>query len=132
MAGIDKTYIDGKEYPLYRQWWIDNYDKMIKELGEAIWLYPFSMFKVEWDFDFTPEFLLSHTDDIEYFKNRYDFPIWNTSEATDMWLIKNCSFESFRNRMLSVYPSNWKGFKGQKWAKKEKKQKYIRLCISYS
>ena len=31
MAGIDKTYIDGKDYSIYRQWWIDNYDKMKTE-----------------------------------------------------------------------------------------------------
>ena len=36
MAAIDKTYIDGKEYPIYRQWWIDNYDKMVKELNKKI------------------------------------------------------------------------------------------------
>ena len=30
MAGVDKTYIDGKEYPLYRKWRIDNYDKKKK------------------------------------------------------------------------------------------------------
>lgn len=35
MASIDKTYIDGKEYPLYRSWWIENYEKMQKELGRA-------------------------------------------------------------------------------------------------
>jgi len=41
--------------------------------------------------------------------------------------IKNCSFPSFRERMLEVYPSNWKGFKGQKWVpKKKEKPKYIR------
>ena len=34
MASIDKLYIDGKEYPLYRQWWIDNYEKMKKEVFE--------------------------------------------------------------------------------------------------
>lgn len=24
MAGIDKTYIDGKDYKHYRTWWIGN------------------------------------------------------------------------------------------------------------
>ena len=38
MAGIDKTYIDGKYYPLYREWWINNYDKMKKELGDYIYM----------------------------------------------------------------------------------------------
>ena len=37
MAGIDKTYIDGKDYKHYRTWWIDNYYKMKRELGYAVW-----------------------------------------------------------------------------------------------
>ena len=130
MASIDKTYIDGKEYPLYRQWWIDNYDKMKKELGAPIWFYTFLFFFPE-DIDegcpdITPEFLASNTQDLEEYKNRYDFPIWNTSERQDIWLVKNCPFQSFRDRMLLVYDEKWKGFKGQKWAKKNNKPKYIR------
>ncbi|MFA5300182.1 MAG: hypothetical protein WC389_18500 [Lutibacter sp.] len=121
MAGIDKTYIDGKEYPLYRQWWIDNYDKMIKEFGDYIWLYTFTFFDV-WPEEVTPEFLKENTGDIEYFKNKYDFPIWNTSEKKDKWLVKNCDIQSFRERMLEVYPYNWKGFKGQKWIPKPNKK----------
>lgn len=128
MASIDKLYIDGKEYSLYRQWWIDHYELMKKELGMPIWLYTFSIFWPDAGIiDVTPEFLENNTKDIEYYKNAYDFPIWNTSERVDMWLIKNCSFISFRERMLDVYPSNWKGFKGQKWVpKKKEKPKYIR------
>lgn len=125
MAGIDKLYIDGKEYPLYRQWWIDNYDKMIKELGEAIWLYPFDLY--DYPSDVTPEYLKCHEDDIKEMRGIYNYPIWNTSERVDLWLIDNCPFESFRNRMLEVYSSKWKGFKGQKWVpKKKEKPKYIR------
>ena len=116
MAGIDKTYIDGKDYPLYRQWWIDNYHKMVKELGNPIWLYTFSIF----DNDPTPEFLLNTTIDLDEYKNRYDFAIWNTSERIDKWLVKNCEIKSFRNRMLEVYSYKWGGFKGQKWVPKPK------------
>lgn len=127
MASIDKTYIDGKEYHLYRQWWIDNYDKMIKELGSYIWLYTFSYFYPNEPEEFTPEFLKENTEDLSHYENFYDFAIWNTSEKEDKWLIKNCDLESFRERMLGVYPSNWSGFKGQKWVPKpRKKQKYRR------
>lgn len=127
MASIDKLYIDGKEYPLYRQWWIDNYEKMKKEIGRAIWLYTFSAFYPDEPDEITPEFLKSTTKDLNYYKNAYDFPLWNTSEREDLWLIKNCTFQSFRNRMLEVYPPNWKGFKGQDWVpKKKNKPKYIR------
>ena len=126
MAGIDKTYIDGKDYQLYRQWWIDNYDKMIKELGEAIWLYTFSIFD-EWDIDITPEYLENNTKDLIELKNAYDIPIWNTTEKVDKWLIKNCDIVSFRERMIDVYDHKWNGFKGQKWMPKpKKKQKYVR------
>lgn len=114
MAGIDKTYISGNEYPAYRQWWIDNYDKMVKELGFAIYLFPFQSFEEDPD-NITPDFLLLNTKDIRSYKNTGEFAIWNTTESTDKWLIKNCPFDSFRKTMLSVYPRNWKGFKGQDW-----------------
>lgn len=133
MAGIDKTYIDGRDYPLYRQWYIDNYDKMIKELGGVIWMYPFGYFD-ERDIEITPAYLKKHTGDIEYYKNAYDFAIWNTSETTDKWLVKNCDIQSFRDRMLDVYPFNWSGFKGQKWVpEKNNKPKYKEMeeQISY-
>ena len=124
MAGIDKTYIDGKDYTIYRNWWIENYSKMVKELGRPICLYTFCIFDEN---EITPEFLKENTQDIEETKNSYDFPIWNTSETVDKWLIRNCEIKSFRDRMLDVYPSNWKGFKGQKWVPKpRKKQKYCR------
>ena len=126
MSAIDKTYIDGKEYQLYRQWWIDNYDKMIKELGEPIWLYTFSSFDLYRTEAVTPEFLLNNNKDLEEYKYIHDFPIWNTSESTDKWLVKNCNIQSFRNRMMEIYPINWSGFKHQKWVKKpNKKSKYI-------
>ena len=126
MAGINKTYIDGREYKIYRQWWIDNYDKMVKELGEAIWLYTFSIFNEHHD-NITPEFLNENDNDLESYKNAFDFPIWNTSEKVDKWLIKNCDIASFRRRMLYVYNHRWDGFKGQKWIPKpKKKQKYVR------
>lgn len=124
MAAIDKTYIDGKDYEQYREWWIEHYDKMIKEMGDAIWLYPFSYYN---QYTVDPELLRSHTDDIEYYKNCYDFPIWSTSEATDKWLVKNCNIPSFRESIVDKYPYNWSGFKKQKWVRRpDKKLKYRR------
>lgn len=118
MAGIDKTYIDGRDYPEYRQWWIDNYDKMVKELGAPIWLYTFGFY---YPIDpITPDFLQENTADLAHYRGAYDFPIWNTSEKKDLWLIKNCPICSFRERMLSVYPKNWVGFKRQSWIPKGK------------
>lgn len=126
MAGIDKTYINGADYPLYRKWWIENYEKMMKELGTYIWLYPFSTFYPDEPEEFTPEFLLNNTKDLDECKGRYDFPVWNTTEKQDMWLVTNCPITSFRNRMLEVYSIKWKGFKGQKWAKQNYKPKCVK------
>jgi len=127
MAGIDKTYIDGCEYRLYRDWWITNYEKMKKELGDYIWLYTFGFFYPNEPDEFTPEFLESHTRDIDYYSRVNDFPIWNTSESTDRWLVKNCEIASYRAYLLSAYSAKWKGFKGQKWVpKKNYKPKYVR------
>ena len=64
------------------------------------------------------EFLLNNTQDLKEYKNVNDFPIWNTSEKVDKWLIKNCEIQSFRDRMLEVYSHKWVGFKGQKWIPK--------------
>ena len=111
MAGIANTYIDSRDYKEYRQWWIDNYEKMSKELEDIIYLSPLMCAYEEEIEDITPEFLATHDDDIKLVKGRYDFPIWNTSCAEDLWLIKHCKIQSFVDRMKYVYPSNWKGFK---------------------
>ena len=125
MAGIDKTYINGREYPIYRQWWIDNYDKMIKELGSPIYLFAFDVFYPTEDIN--PDFLSNNKQDLEETKYLYDFPIWNTSEKIDKWLVRNCKIESFRTRMVQCYSYRWSGFKGQKWIPKpQKKQEYHR------
>jgi hypothetical protein len=126
MAGIDKTYIYGNEYAEYRKWWIENYDKMVREMGNAVWMYPFDQF----GFDVvrpTPEFLNNNHEDIRWANGRPDIAVWNTSESWDKWLIRNCPIKSYRDRMLEVYPDNWDGFRKLKWVpKKEKKQKFKR------
>ena len=99
---------------------------MKKELGDVIWLYTFTIFN-DYGTDITPEYLQNNATDLEYYKNVYEFAIWNTSEKVDKWLIKNCGIQSFRDKMLDVYPNNWKGFKGQNWIPKpKKKQRYTR------
>lgn len=128
MAFIDKTYIQGKEYIIYRNWWIGNYDKMLKELGRPIWLYPFGYFE---NLDLVcPEFLKNNFIDLESVSRLFEIAVWNTSESTDKWLVRNCPIQSFRNRMLEVYPKTWKGFKNQDWVpKNNKKPKYIKNLI---
>ena len=128
MAAIDKLYIQSKEYLRYREWWIDNYSLMIKELGHPIFMYPFSAL-VGYDlnpYDITPSYLKNHSEDIESTKLRNDTTLWNTSRTEDLWLVKHCNIQSFRDRLLQSYPRNWKGFRNQKWIpKKNKKLKYI-------
>lgn len=127
MAGIDKTYIDSKEYIVYRQWWIGNYDKMVRECEDTVYLYPFGAFYPNEPALITPEFLKNNAEDIEFSKSVNEVCIWNTSEGWDKWLIKHCDIASYRERLLEVYPANWPGFKGQKWVpKREKKQKFKR------
>ena len=89
-------------------------------------VYTFGYFYSEFD-DITPADLNRDTSDIEHYKNMYDFPIWNTSESDDRWLVKNCNIQSFRDQMLEVYPHNWSGFKKQTWVPtKNNKPKYRR------
>jgi hypothetical protein len=102
MASIDKTYINGDEYPLYRNWWIANYDKMKIELRAVVYLYPFNAFDTEQEI--TPEFLKDNTEDIEYYQGLNDVPIWNTSTKVDKWLINHCKIQSYQDRIKSVYP----------------------------
>lgn len=124
MASIGKTYIFGNEYPLYREWWIQNHEKMKKEMGEAIYLYPFGYF-FKTGFEITPEYLLENQNDLVGTKNLVEISIWNTSERWDKWLVKNCEIRSFRDRMLYVYGHKWSGFKGCKWVlKKDVKQTF--------
>ena len=111
MAGIDKTYINGNEYIKYRNWYIENYDKMIKEMGDAIWFYPFGYIEKWYDIeDITPQFLSENMDDVKLASSMKDFPIWNTSEKWDKWLLINCPIKSFQDRMKEVYSSDWVGF----------------------
>ncbi len=118
MPYIEKTYIEGCDYPLYRKWWIENYEKMQKEIDHVIYLRTFDIFRgKDWD-DITPEFLLNNTKDLDYYSNVGEFAIWNTTVGEDKWLIKNCPIESFRETMLSVHSPKWDGFKGQKWIPK--------------
>lgn len=126
MSAIEKTYASGNDYILYRNWWIQNYDKMIKQFGEPIWLYPFGWFDIEDIEEITPEFLKNNTEDIEKTKRNTEIVIWSTSDKHDLWLVDNCEIQSFRDTLLMVYSDNWKGFKGKKWAKKNKKPRYTR------
>lgn len=121
MAGIDKTYIDPADYPTYRKWWIDNHEKMVSDLGKAIYMLTF------WSLDVdvvTPGVLLTNDSDLKEHKGlSRDFPVWNTSESQDIWLVKNCQIISFQDRMREVYPGNWRGFKGVKIKRVKLRQK---------
>lgn len=114
MDSIYKTYINGNEYELYRNWWIDNYEKMKKEIGEVIYLLPLHIIP----FTVTSENIKNIKSDVIYYQERYNFPIWETTEKQDLWLIKNCNIDSYRKRLLEVYPKTWKGFKGCTWVTK--------------
>lgn len=126
MAGIDKTYIDGREYKFYRNWWIENYEKMVKQFGYAIYLYPFCQFYPNEPEEMTPEFLTNNNLDLKDCEGRDTFAVWNTTEKQDMWLVENCNIHSFRERMLECYSPKWKEFKGKSWAQRNKKPKTVK------
>ena len=114
-----KTYILPEDYLIMRKWWIDNYDKMVLELGEAIYLWPFYVFENKLVKKYypkvTPELLLSRDDDIQYYKNlTRDFVLWYTTEEQDKWLIKNCHLEPWIENVAFEYRKDWIGFKGSK------------------
>ena len=105
MAGIDKTYITKEQYIEARKFWMKTYAKQVKELGHAVWLYPFSAFKdVE---EVTPQFLRKNTADIDNFGS----VLWNTSSVFDLWLMKNCPLDFVQARLHEQYDENYWGFK---------------------
>ncbi len=80
------SYMSYIEYKKVREWWIDNYDKMMKELKNYIWLFPF------WVYDedkINSTFLKRYEKDIDAIKGIKKIPIWNVSEKEYNWLIKN-------------------------------------------
>jgi len=105
VAGIDKTYVPGKEYKIYREWWIANYDKMMEELGRCIWLYPFALLELDAEVEPTPRILATNKKDLEWVEaeGEADVAIWSTSYEADLWLIKNCPIASYQERMVFVY-----------------------------
>lgn len=107
MASIDKTYVSKEEYIQARQFWIDTYDKQIKELGGTQYLYSFG--NNTYPDSPTPEFLKENTKDIDTFVD--DSVLWNTGSVFDMWLAKNCNLDFIQSTLKYQYGEDWIGFK---------------------
>lgn len=108
MAGADKTYVNKEQYLEARNFWIKTRNKQQKDLGYQIWLYPFGAFDVESSDQITDEMLASNLD-LDYF-DRDEFPVWNTSTKSDLWLAKNCKLKVVQERLKEQYSENWVGF----------------------
>jgi len=116
MAGIDKTYVNKEQYIQAREFWIKTYKKQIRDLGDSLWLYPFTTIKYgDWDEELkdcptlyeeiTPEVLKENTKDINDIGN--DSPLWNTSTLQDIWLYQNCKLDFVQERLKVQYSDNY-------------------------
>ncbi len=82
MAGIDKTYVNYKQWLEARKFANETREEQIKALGGAIGFY----------YD---------SDDASRMGD--DFVLWNTSGLQDAWLYQNCKLSFIQNRLASQY-----------------------------
>jgi hypothetical protein len=126
MACADKTYVNAEQYLIVKEWWIKTRKKQIRELGHVIHLYPLS--NIESDIqqkDMVPEFLTLNQE-LEYYKDKDDFTLWNTSTKEDIWLALNCKLDFIQNRLIEQYGDDWFIFK---LSDKIDFEKYIRIWV---
>ncbi len=111
MAIADKTYVTKEEYILVKKWWLKTRKKQVRELGNEIWMYPFSYLsegkvidgEYVTDFEYDP----SESDlDIETFGEGEE-TLWNTSTRTNFWLAKNCPFEFIQTQIKEKLSTNF-------------------------
>lgn len=117
MAGIDKTYVNRSQYLQARKFWCDTYQNQIADLGETIFMYPFSNIEIS-SKDITPGILQSRTEDIECCNENN--ALWNTCRLQDIWLSKNCHLDFVQNRLKEQYskPYYFKQFDAMDFSKK--------------
>ena len=110
MAGIDKTYLNKQEYIQLRKFWVETREQQKKELGYAVWMYPFTYFgDLDTTDDITQEMLDSNID-VDNFGDEV-CPVWSTSSSFDLWLAKNCPLDFIKERLFEQYDSDFIGFK---------------------
>jgi hypothetical protein len=111
MAAIDKTYVNYEEYLKIRQFWIDTAEEQKKIFGRLQWLYPFQYIPGDTKEIYKRVLAGEITEELEAYKGKENFPVWNTSTMFDIWLIKRCNIPVVQNRLKSVYGENWWPFK---------------------
>ena len=90
MAGIDKIYITGEQFPLFYDWIEKVYKKCTKETGL-----------------FMRHYLYYDIDDAKKvkIKPKETIPVSNFPEEIDMWILKkgNCDLKFIRDKVKEQY-----------------------------
>ena len=93
MASIDKTYVSSfKEYNEIREWSKHTHVKYLNGLIDKEPLYNWLYY---------PH--LTESD----FKDNKEYVLWNTSQAIDIFLARNCPFKLIQNRLHEQYHDSY-------------------------
>lgn len=93
MAGIDKTYVSSfKEYDEIREWSKHTYVKYLNGLVDKEPLYNWLYYP--------------HLEEKD-FEDNNEYVLWNTSQAVDIFLARNCPFKLIQNRLHEQYRNSY-------------------------
>lgn len=93
MAGIDKTYVSSfKEYDEIREWSKHIHVKYLNGLVDKEPLYNWLYYP--------------HLTE-EDFKDNEEYVLWNTSQAIDIFLARNCPFKLVQDRLHEQYKDSY-------------------------
>ena len=110
MAGIDKTYVSSfKEYNEIREWSKHTHVKYLNGLVDKEPLYNWLYYP--------------HLTE-EDFKDNKEYVLWNTSQAIDIFLARNCPFKLVQDRLHEQYPHSYDNLLTYKYPKIEYSDKF--------
>lgn len=112
MAGIDKTYISTyKEFDEIRNW---AKEQKVPYGNKTVLLTDFMFYpdltEEEWNEDL--EYSVKHEMEAlgisrEESIESYEKALWNTPTFVDVWLIRNCPFDTVQDRLKEQYGGGW-------------------------
>lgn len=110
MAGIDKTYVSSfKEYDEIREWSKHTHvvylNGMVDKEPLYNWLYYPNLTEKD-------------------FKDNKEIVLWNTCEAIDIFLARNCPFKLIQDRLHEQYPHSYDDLLTYKYPKIEHSDKF--------
>lgn len=111
MAYADKMFFTKEEYKEIKKLWLKTRKKQKKELGDEIWMYPFSSLESykskedgSIDFDnYEYKYDPSESDlDIESFPDdNQTYTVFNTSTRVELWLLKNFKLDCIKREVTN-------------------------------